>query len=323
MAMQAYFLNFHPEHKSAAFFTPTDQQLHSTEHPGQASSTSSPYATAIARLERRATFTEVMNAPRLPLRQIPRGSNLEDGPLLVSAAGLTSTKTAQQPKAASGLDFKLLCDGDINCLGPITSGSAIMTPRHEHAPSTGAIGAQFGAATLVVNKRRDPFKYLEQIGRDLINATCDGLEGPMAHGLTPGYGPAPSAVLTDMRNSTAAQPSRAVDQGVPAMDTKAGRTWQQQAMLVCDDGREYPKRLTLQKGDVLLKDYVDKEHDPRRLYEVECILDERKYGRGRQLMVKWKGFELDPDDWTAASNLKNTAALIAWNRQQHGVCRNN
>ena len=47
-------------------------------------------------------------------------------------------------------------------------------------------------------------------------------------------------------------------------------------------------RITFKKGDIPLKDYQGLTLDPKTPYEVDYIIDERKQGRGRQLMVKWK-----------------------------------
>ncbi len=49
--------------------------------------------------------------------------------------------------------------------------------------------------------------------------------------------------------------------------------------------------------------------DPNQDYTLALILDERTVGSERQLLPKWKGYELDPNAWEPASGLANTGAL--------------
>ena len=48
-------------------------------------------------------------------------------------------------------------------------------------------------------------------------------------------------------------------------------------------------------------------------YEVEQVLDERNYGRGKkkQYLVKWKGYPDSDNQWLDAKDMENTQELIA------------
>ena len=63
-------------------------------------------------------------------------------------------------------------------------------------------------------------------------------------------------------------------------------------------------------GDVLYEDHVNNpDYASEEELKVEHILDERMAGTQRELLPKWKGFELDPNGWQPASNFNNNVAL--------------
>ena len=45
-------------------------------------------------------------------------------------------------------------------------------------------------------------------------------------------------------------------------------------------------------------------------YEVECILDSRKYHNQYQYLVQWKGYDTGHNSWEPATNLTNSPDLI-------------
>ncbi|GAW09794.1 reverse transcriptase-RNase H-integrase [Lentinula edodes] len=47
-------------------------------------------------------------------------------------------------------------------------------------------------------------------------------------------------------------------------------------------------------------------------WEVDCILDERKVGRGRRYLVRWKGFGPESDSWEPGRSLQDCVALDRW-----------
>jgi Chromo (CHRromatin Organisation MOdifier) domain len=47
-------------------------------------------------------------------------------------------------------------------------------------------------------------------------------------------------------------------------------------------------------------------------YFIDSILDERKIGRGRRYLVRWKGYGVEDDSWVAGAELKGTDALKDW-----------
>ena len=58
------------------------------------------------------------------------------------------------------------------------------------------------------------------------------------------------------------------------------------------------------------EDHVNNpDHATDEEIEVEHILDERMEGTQRQLLPKWKGFELDPNGWEPACSFDNNEAL--------------
>ena len=68
-------------------------------------------------------------------------------------------------------------------------------------------------------------------------------------------------------------------------------------------GREFPR-----DGPVLLENGQE-EH------VIEKILDERKWGRGRQYLVRWKGYGPGDDEWMPRRELEETVALDEWLRR--------
>ena len=63
-------------------------------------------------------------------------------------------------------------------------------------------------------------------------------------------------------------------------------------------------------GDTLYKDHVNAPFDPEQEIPVSHIVDERLDAVGnRELLPKWKGYELDPNGWEPASTFDNT---LAW-----------
>lgn len=64
------------------------------------------------------------------------------------------------------------------------------------------------------------------------------------------------------------------------------------------------------RGDILYKDHVNAPFDAEQEILVSHIVDERPAASGsRELLPKWKGYELDPNGWEPASTFDNTLAL--------------
>ena len=45
-------------------------------------------------------------------------------------------------------------------------------------------------------------------------------------------------------------------------------------------------------------------------YEVECVLAQRGSGARRELLVRWKGYGAEHDEWQLRSELVRTAPLV-------------
>jgi len=68
--------------------------------------------------------------------------------------------------------------------------------------------------------------------------------------------------------------------------------------------RQYPRDVCFKPGDIPLIDYKDK--DPGDVeFEVESIVDEVVLDRKKFVLVKWKGYELDVEDWSNLSDVKH------------------
>ncbi len=71
------------------------------------------------------------------------------------------------------------------------------------------------------------------------------------------------------------------------------------------------------EGDIPYEDHVNNpDFSSEEEIEVEHIVDERMVGTERQLLPKWKGFELDPNAWEPASVFDNNEALKVIIRQE-------
>ena len=72
-----------------------------------------------------------------------------------------------------------------------------------------------------------------------------------------------------------------------------------------------PCRLCILPGDIPYEEHVNnaKYASPDQDFTLALILDERIVENQRELLPKWKGFELDPNAWEPASGLANTGAL--------------
>ncbi|KAK9824060.1 hypothetical protein WJX72_007462 [[Myrmecia] bisecta] len=78
-----------------------------------------------------------------------------------------------------------------------------------------------------------------------------------------------------------------------------------------DGERAYPARLCLTAGDRLLEEYRDEAADEE--YTPEYIMDEREMEDGtREYLVKWRGFELDPEAWEPEETVDECAVLSVW-----------
>ncbi|CAK0779997.1 hypothetical protein CVIRNUC_004909 [Coccomyxa viridis] len=82
----------------------------------------------------------------------------------------------------------------------------------------------------------------------------------------------------------------------------------------CPDGRSYPSSFTYEEGDIPLESYKGKTDDSA-LYEVDFIIDERRHGNTRNFRVKWKGFEMNPEEWIPYKNLGECEAMDVWEKR--------
>lgn len=74
---------------------------------------------------------------------------------------------------------------------------------------------------------------------------------------------------------------------------------------VPNDADLFPNREHARPGPVITEDGQEE-------WEVECIVDERKRGRGRQYLVRWAGWDASADEWIAGADMEETEALDKW-----------
>ncbi|KAA6428542.1 MAG: hypothetical protein FRX49_01418 [Trebouxia sp. A1-2] len=79
-----------------------------------------------------------------------------------------------------------------------------------------------------------------------------------------------------------------------------------------------PKRVMMCKGDVPVDVHSAEDYEENEEYVVDSIVAQRGRGKNLQYMVKWKGYEMDPEAWTPRGNLKDTLALAHWEKALRG-----
>ena len=76
---------------------------------------------------------------------------------------------------------------------------------------------------------------------------------------------------------------------------------------VPNDNDLYPSRRFAQPGPVVTADGTEE-------WVIDCIIDERTRGRGRQYLVRWQGWGAEEDRWLPGRELSDTEALDDWLR---------
>lgn len=69
-----------------------------------------------------------------------------------------------------------------------------------------------------------------------------------------------------------------------------------------NDPSLYPEREPERPPPVVTEDGMEE-------WLVDCILDEQKWGRGRRLLVRWKGYPADEDRWVPGKSMEDCEAL--------------
>ncbi|KAL0039108.1 hypothetical protein WJX77_007914 [Trebouxia sp. C0004] len=82
--------------------------------------------------------------------------------------------------------------------------------------------------------------------------------------------------------------------------------------------RNIPKRVIMCKGDVPVDVHSAEDYEESEEYVVDSIVAQKGRGKKLQYMVKWKGYEMDPEAWTPRGNLKDTLALVHWEKALRG-----
>ena len=78
---------------------------------------------------------------------------------------------------------------------------------------------------------------------------------------------------------------------------------------VPNDDDLFPSRKLNQPGPVLTSNGEEE-------WLIDCILDERPRGRGRQYLVRWVGWGPEEDRWLPGTELDDTEALDVWQNCQ-------
>lgn len=72
-----------------------------------------------------------------------------------------------------------------------------------------------------------------------------------------------------------------------------------------NDDSMFPSRKLAQPGPIVTSEGTTE-------YFIDKIIDERKWGRGHQYLVRWSGYGPESDLWLPGANLVDTIALDAW-----------
>jgi len=72
------------------------------------------------------------------------------------------------------------------------------------------------------------------------------------------------------------------------------------------------------KGDVPVDVHSAEDYEESEEYVVDSIVAQKGRGKNMHYMVKWKGYEMDPEAWTPRGNLKETLALAQWEKALKG-----
>ncbi|KAK9868758.1 hypothetical protein WJX84_008042 [Apatococcus fuscideae] len=137
--------------------------------------------------------------------------------------------------------------------------------------------------------------------------TQRGPHGPPPKALKAAADSPPAARKAADRPSRAA-PARTKQVLIPAQPAEP------EEEMVKIDRITIPKRLTLTAGDKLRADYAGQVFDED--LEVEHLCAERSRRGRRQFLVKYKGYELDPNDWLPEEGLEQNVALDVWESSQ-------
>mmetsp|Transcript_7373 Transcript_7373/g.13325 ORF Transcript_7373/g.13325 Transcript_7373/m.13325 type:complete len:340 (-) Transcript_7373:235-1254(-) len=79
--------------------------------------------------------------------------------------------------------------------------------------------------------------------------------------------------------------------------------------------RTYPREVCFHEGDVPLSEYKDNE-DPDAEFEVHSIVDEVLIDKKKFVLVKWKGYELDVEDWSPVGAVKHLDLYKEWAKKR-------
>ncbi|KAG6874894.1 hypothetical protein C0993_011758 [Termitomyces sp. T159_Od127] len=74
---------------------------------------------------------------------------------------------------------------------------------------------------------------------------------------------------------------------------------------VPNDDTLFPSRTLEMPGPIVTEDGQE-EHF------IDCIIDERRRGRGLQYLVRWRGYGPDHDEWKSGKEMDDTMALDEW-----------
>ncbi|CAL5222970.1 g5411 [Coccomyxa viridis] len=84
--------------------------------------------------------------------------------------------------------------------------------------------------------------------------------------------------------------------------------------LVYLSGRFFPKTYVMKEGDMPVEEWTEKEAagEIAAEYEVDALVAEQGQGERRTFLVKWKGYELHPEQWLPYGDFALCKALDVW-----------
>jgi hypothetical protein len=103
-----------------------------------------------------------------------------------------------------------------------------------------------------------------------------------------------STITVDLPNNTCVFPTFPMSQIIPFIE---------------NDNNPFPNRQLQQPPPITI--------DNKEKYFVDCILDERKHGSGKQYLIHWTGYGPEDDCWLPTSALNDCEALDIWQARQY------
>lgn len=241
------------------------------------------------------------------------GTNAAAQPLTDAAQKAQQAITAMSPAGASGT-------------GKRASGTKHDAPPAKRFSRHATVGGP--ASAVVLGDQDEDIDIGGEAPHAQKNEGSSGVVGSIAKIIsTLSAAPSSQAQTSDHQDgqfeATGLQPAEKGNNGAdsPAEADAAHEEEEDEEMVELAAGaepRSLPKRVMMCKGDVPVDVHSADDYEESEEYVVDSIVAQKGRGRNLQYMVKWKGYEMDPEAWTPRGNLKDTLALAHWEKALRG-----